>query len=270
MPSSHILFFHGLESGINGRKSQYLTKQAKKSKNKVCIPDLDMSTWKLTKSNSFTRSLLRVLGSNPLYLFQPSILINETLKHSLTCCKQVGLELFNSVYNNEDDIILVGSSWGGAVVCWLLACQDNQQQLEEELPWLKKIKRIVLVAPAFQKAVTMGLGEIEAKTLLDNLLLRLKTRTIENNIQVIIIHGTNDDEVNIKDSKYLFEQAFQNENNDNNNNQLVIVPNGDHRLNYFLANRNNLWFAIEGKEIQVQQHQQQDEQLQEQQQLSQL
>jgi predicted alpha/beta hydrolase family esterase len=246
----HIIFFHGLESGIHGRKADYLRKQArlanKKEGNiKVHVPDLDMSTWKLTKSNSFTRTALRVLGSNPLYLFQPFQLLHETLKSSLTGCTDIVVSMMENIFTtaadetNNDPIVLVASSWGGAVAIWLLISNPDK------IPtWRNRIVRIILIAPAFKLAVTRGLGQEEANTLFQTMIDILKTRTSE--MDVVVVHGTNDDEVDVKDSQDMYAKAFS--ERDGTTARLIIVPNGDHRLNEFLLKQNNLWLLVEGKE----------------------
>jgi hypothetical protein len=54
VPNS-VSFLHGLESGFNGGKHRFL-----KANFNVCyFRSMEMSKWKLTKRNSFCRSLLR-------------------------------------------------------------------------------------------------------------------------------------------------------------------------------------------------------------------
>lgn len=91
-----VSYVHGLESGLNGSKHRYLTKNYK-----TCyFKSMEMSKWKLNKKNSFLRTLLK-------NFFRPSRAAEDSLRGCLN------IQAAELKVNRPD--LIVGSSWGGAI-----------------------------------------------------------------------------------------------------------------------------------------------------------
>ena len=66
-----LLYMHGLESGPGGSKDTYLRRHFQ-----VCMPDMKISLYRLSKSNSVLRNAVR----QPLFLQIVRSIINEGVR----------------------------------------------------------------------------------------------------------------------------------------------------------------------------------------------
>ncbi|KRX09183.1 hypothetical protein PPERSA_05852 [Pseudocohnilembus persalinus] len=219
-----VLFLHGLESGVQGSKANYLRKNFKE----VCVPDLKISVYKLNKQNSILRKLL----FNPKNWLSPRMAGLD----SLQCCVDIAQQQIKQF--NPD--IIVGSSMGGAIACSILAGLKEKQFQKGENQWQGSV---LLLAPALdyylQKTWNQSLQEQWKQILAQNL------QNSTNRYDIQIYHGDLDDTVPLQNSNDLIKLCPQI--------KLEILQGGDHRLNSSLIDNNKL------KEIiikQVQEYQQ--------------
>ena len=115
MNPKRIIFIHGLESGTNGRKAKYLHKYFDGTE----VPDLQMGLFDWNKKNSAIRNFF-------------------SLAASMDSCINVVLTTIKEKFPCQEDLLLVGSSWGGAIALRLL-CNHGIR------PW-----KTFLLAPALR------------------------------------------------------------------------------------------------------------------------
>ena len=183
MGRKRVVFCHGLESGPSGRKARYLRRHFPST----IVPDLEMSAFSLAKRNSFIRKSLNV-------------------RASLIGCAKIALAAIEQQTDPDDDVILVGSSWGGLVALSLITDHGF------------KPYKVVLIAPA------LSIHGIAARFFPDFMPSCLPSET-----SILLIHGTADETVNFKSSQELAAKFPQQITFD-------VVENGDHRLNDYLIN----------------------------------
>eukprot|EP00009_Paramoeba_aestuarina_P018022 CAMPEP_0201528418 /NCGR_PEP_ID=MMETSP0161_2-20130828/38297_1 /ASSEMBLY_ACC=CAM_ASM_000251 /TAXON_ID=180227 /ORGANISM="Neoparamoeba aestuarina, Strain SoJaBio B1-5/56/2" /LENGTH=233 /DNA_ID=CAMNT_0047929683 /DNA_START=49 /DNA_END=746 /DNA_ORIENTATION=+ len=201
-----IMFIHGLEGHPNGRKVTMLRDQGFE----VHAPDMQMSLYRLNKSNSVTRHLLRLPEFQVIcaVLFAgicsiiwaslwPSVavlllgvawlairirsLFAEAMHVSFLAC--VDIQTLALPRYNPD--VLIGSSWGGAVAQELIARGNYTGPT-------------ILLAPALQEVLNMtGQGclsspasshEEEAESI-----TRLKQRS--GDMPILVFHDRQDDTI---------------------------------------------------------------------------
>ena len=105
-----VHYVHGLESGPNGFKARVLRKDFE-----VAAPDMEMSLWNPFKQHSAARNVLRRMVS------LQSVAIEGALQDSFQQCIEVQKNALPTAGKQEQEVVLVGSSWGGAVACALVA-----------------------------------------------------------------------------------------------------------------------------------------------------
>lgn len=226
---SLVLFLHGLESGPGGSKARYLQKHF--GADRVRAPDLEMSSWDPRRSNSFTRTALRsaasLRGCAEIALRQ--IAVDYPLGHppqpddASGCASKRQEDVASGIDFQavEQSLVIVGSSWGGAVAV----------KLVEEFG--VRPKALVLMAPALGcKAPTgwLSMFGFAYSWLLPDW---LPTTLLEPSSEVaggggaggkvLLFHGTDDDTVPVARSREL-KRTFDHI-------QYVEIAGGDHRLN---------------------------------------
>ncbi|WP_372371450.1 alpha/beta hydrolase [Candidatus Uabimicrobium sp. HlEnr_7] len=224
-----IIFMHGLESGILGKKSQYLRENFEN----VYTPDMQMSMLNLKKKNSIIRNVTRtwifrmwtffiiiVLFrlsydwqslASLFFSFVSFFLIKKRIFQSaLSMSLQQCTSIQSKALQDFKPDLVVGSSWGG-----LIALNCITQKIYN-CP-------VVLIAPP----VKMVLNKVDfSGQNWENICE--KTKQISSLVH--IVHGENDKVVSIEDSKKLVEKTKV---------SLQIIPQGDHSLNYPLLEQQN-------------------------------
>ena len=172
------LFLHGLESGVNGKKSQYLGKHFEN----VTVPDLQTGYLNFN-SNSFLTSSIR----NILKIFNGRWFEEITTDVLEGATEIVRISLENEPYKPD---IIVASSMGGAIA---LECL-RKGIIPRNIP-------LLLLAPAL-KLVILGWQDKSSSNRLQEWYesFRNSGEIIEN---ITIIHGTLDNIVNIDNSREL-------------------------------------------------------------------
>ena len=211
-----ILFIHGLESGPNGSKARYLTQHF--GKEITIIPDMEMSVFNIFRRNSIIRR-----GSFTSSMESCIDIIMQTIEK-----EKLG--------TNNNEYIMIGSSWGGAVALHVLKRLDKNNQ---------PIKT-VLIAPALsinsvfasrfyptfyseylpgsqRDLNTRPIPDADDITAEDNAC----TTGTRNEESMLIFHGTSDDTIPIQSSRDFASKFSQHV-------KLVEVGDGDHRLNKYL------------------------------------
>jgi predicted esterase len=179
-----IVFIHGLESGVHGSKARYL----KRNFPNVIVPDLEMSALSLFKRNSFLRNM-------------------GNFQASLDGCAEAVMADIKLHTLKTDDIILVGSSWGGLVALHLVATRKVSAC------------HTLLLAPALS---AVGIpARCWPKVMPDD--LPSAPRSID------VIHGDCDNTIPLKSSLDL-EERFPSQV------KVTKVAGGDHRLSNYLIN----------------------------------
>ncbi|MED5372729.1 MAG: hypothetical protein VX899_17055 [Myxococcota bacterium] len=214
-----VHFVHGLESGptsgkVSGMKDLGL---------EVSAPDMHMSIWRMDKRNSMVRNLLRMwqpwtaalmlLGALPMAIwgnpwsagamFLGAILwgrlrnkawVAQALDRSRSAC----VEIQKSVLKQASPDVVVGSSWGGAVLIELVL------QGAWEGP-------VLLMAPALERVE----GRINPAAA-----AKKRARLHQHPHPIRILHAPEDEVVPYADSELLAHGDIV----------LTPVPGDDHRL----------------------------------------
>jgi hypothetical protein len=189
-----ILFLHGLESGVQGRKANYLRAHFKN----VYVPDLmtGLYSW---KQNSFMyQGLIHIP-----YLFSGSY-----FSHTILGALNGGVEIAQSAVLDCNPDLVIASSMGGAIA-------------------LEAIKRgsiscpVILLAPALKRLVGIDQNTIETWYREFN----EERQKIQKPERIIVISGVLDDTVLIDDSRELALRLLM---------EIIEVPDGDHSLNDYL------------------------------------
>lgn len=187
----HIHFVHGLESGPAGNKVSSLQEWAK-----TTCPDMHLSLLNPLKRNSVINSLL----SRIVRLEAPSTWLSGALIDSFDASIALQREALQA---EEPPDVLVGSSWGGAIVLQLVA----------EGTWSGPA---LVLCPATRKI----LGIRRA----DDLTARLVALSLASHGKIKLVHGTSDRTIPIEDSRELALAAGL---------QLIEVEGGSHGLREF-------------------------------------
>lgn len=220
---------HGLESGLQGRKSQYLHKHF----TNVNTPDMQMSLFNITKKNSVVRNILKtLLFQNLALLFCTSIAIcyytwygllflslcclglgvlrNKMIQQGLQMSLQQCIDVQSKALQKFQPCLVVGSSWGGLVA---LHCIVNGAY---NCP-------MILIAPP----VKMVLNKINAEGW-----RKIRDQLKKNTTTIYVVHGELDKTVPLNDSQELVA---------NTNIHLQVIANGDHSLNSTLLEDDNAY-----------------------------
>lgn len=216
MTHPRILFVHGLESRALGSKTILLREQGFD----VRAHDMDMGVWQLSRKNSVVRMALRlpevqaVLGGalaiagtkrSPRNALMSAAMLgtwgalrkNAVMARALSASFAACVDIQKSAVSQENPDIVIGSSWGGAVVVELM-----RQGL-----WSG---RTILLAPAVQR-VCQRTGQGDSREIARQLRGR----------RVIIFHDPTDEVVPFVDSEvFATEGEFE----------LRAVDGGGHRL----------------------------------------
>lgn len=216
MTHPRILFVHGLESRALGSKTILLREQGFD----VRAHDMDMGVWQLSRKNSVVRMALRlpevqaVLGgalamagtkrSSRSALMSAAMLgawgalrKNAVMARALSASFAACVDIQKSAVLQENPDIVIGSSWGGAVVV----------ELMRQGVWSG---RTILLAPAVQR-VCQRTGQGDS----GEMARQLRGR------RVIIFHDPTDEVVPFVDSEvFATEGEFE----------LRAVDGGGHRL----------------------------------------
>lgn len=216
MTNPRILFVHGLESRANGSKTILLREQGFD----VRAHDMDMGTSQISRKNSVVRMALRLpevqlvlggllvtlgltrskkglmlaaaLGGQWLTL-RKNVVTGRALANSFAAC----VEIQKQAIAQENPDIVLGSSWGGAVVV----------ELMRQGIWKGPT---ILLAPAVHRVCTKT-GQGNSREI---------SRQLRGN-RVIIFHDPTDDVVPFVDSEVLASEGQF---------ELRSVDGGGHRL----------------------------------------
>lgn len=197
-----IVFIHGLESGVHGRKANYLREHYG---DEVIVPDLQMSMRDLSRRNGIARSFLRALTlRHGLRGWRHPI--QTALQDSTRRCLQV----IETALQAEPTIeLLIGSSWGG-LLCLLLLREPAYRD-----------KQFLALCPALKQVWQRSHGPIQP------LYEQFREALTQHPRRVIVVHGDKDDVIPIEDSIELCEAVPQM--------QLVTIPGGGHALRSLTA-----------------------------------
>lgn len=191
--ATRVLFCHGLESGPSGFKVQELRRQGLD----VLSPDMHMSLWNVFARNGLPRSLL---SPSALLSRRPSEWLPGALQDSFASCVDVhraallGPGAAASDGPDGPPDVLVGSSWGGAVACALVA----------DGVWRGPA---VLLCPALRARERRGGGPPpDAAWSADAITARLAALPEpRRRAQMVLVHGSADETVPLADSVALSE-----------------------------------------------------------------
>jgi hypothetical protein len=236
-----VLFLHGLESGVYGKKSNFLRKHFKN----CIIPDLQVSKFRINLKNC----ILRLVLVNPLVILIFSTFVLFTyylygkfgllLSIPLGICPLIPILRISKNYLMRNAIkkavdrnvsvayeeilkhnpkVIVGSSWGGSIAVNLI----------ERGLWNGNT---ILIAPAFYRTNKILLNNQEGK--IKNFRL---TNLKDFNGKIIVFHSKADQVIPFDDSKYLCgiepnENISDNFKNINEFIEFRSVKNDDHALN---------------------------------------
>lgn len=223
-----ILFMHGLEAGPGGNKDRFLRQHFEH----VCTPDMQMSIYRLTKSNSVLRNMLClplffgwvIMATGTLlwvilsceswawliwgvsffsiFVIMRKILIRQALAASIDHSVEIQA---HAIQEFQPDIV-VGSSWGGFIA---LLCASRGIYTGPQL----------LIAPPV-KLILDKLGDPDGnrwKSL-------CKSISSEAAQRILLVHGKEDATVPLADSQSL-SAATDIE---------LRIFSGDHSLNQVL------------------------------------
>lgn len=216
MTHPRILFVHGLESRALGSKTILLREQGFD----VRAHDMDMGVWQLSRKNSVVRMALRlpevqaVLGGalaiagtkrSPRNALMAAAMLgtwgalrkNVVMARALSASFAACVDIQKSAVLQENPDIVIGSSWGGAVVV----------ELMRQGIWSG---RTILLAPAVQR-VCQRTGQGDSREIARQLRGR----------RVIIYHDPTDETVPFVDSEVLANEGEF---------ELRAVDGGGHRL----------------------------------------
>ena len=168
MNNWNIVFLHGLESGIHGRKVKYLQKHFKN----VIVPDFQVGVWSWSQKNSF----LRNYGS-----------IQKSLDNSI----EIAASDINktTALDPSKKLFIIGSSWGGLVGLKLLEKETNI------IP-----DKVLLLAPALvpkSNALFRYIFRFPGNAIPENL---------NPNLKINILHGDDDQVIDIEGSRILSQK----------------------------------------------------------------
>ena len=225
-----VLFIHGLESGPGGSKDRYLQDHFD-----VLTPDMQISLYRLSKSNSVVRNALRrplflgwaagasislacvIILYGPLAWFVWSILVavalaviwkpleRQALSASVERCVAIQAR---AIEGYRPDVV-VASSWGAAIalICAARGIYSGP---------------LLLLAPVLQ-LVYDRLGDADGQRW-KNLCGRISAEAAR---RTLIVHGDQDETVHVAHSRAIAEVAGI---------ELLVIPGGDHSLNSDLVN----------------------------------
>ena len=226
-----ICFLHGLESGPNGSKARHIQEHFGAA-HIVLVPDMRMSLFDLSKHNSLARRL--TLGRSMAGCTE---LVTRYLKAEISLIL-AGEGAAGNVEDSTSEqyftplereaiasrLVLVGSSWGGAVA--LRAC-DAGNCASGQGAALRPFRTVLLAPaldacgwwswfwPAWTPAALEGAGA-----------------------GVTVFHGDGDDQVPVEASRRLKERFPAVD--------YVEIAGGDHRLNGALVDTGRLREALDG------------------------
>jgi hypothetical protein len=225
-----ILFLHGLEAGISGRKTKHLKKHFE---NCIC-PDLEVSIYKLNRKNSF----LRIMLFNPFMIALLSLtiiftillleyfniilsiilplsllIISFKLAKNYFVSNAVSIALENNISLAEKELkkhnpkVLIGSSWGGAVAVNLI----------QRGVWKG---HTILLAPAYQKVKETIMKIQEEQSFQFKNLVHYEGK-------IIVYHSHLDEIIPIENSHLLCESS---ENKNSEFYELKLISSDNHKL----------------------------------------
>jgi predicted alpha/beta-hydrolase family hydrolase len=224
-----VLFMHGLESGPGGTKDRYLRRHFQ-----VLTPDMHVSIYRFSKSNSVVRNALRrplflgwaagaagsllcfaawhgplvwlawlgVFGSLLMAIRRP--LARQGLATSLERCVAIQAD---AIREYRPDIV-VGSSWGGAVA---LICVSRGIYSGP----------LLAVAPV-PKLIFDRLGDADGQ----RCAAFCREMPADAVRRAVIVHGDQDEVVPLEHSRMLAAATGV---------ELQVIPGGDHSLHYALV-----------------------------------
>lgn len=168
-----------------------------------------MSIWRPDKANSVLAHAARNLFGG-----WPSTLIQRAMRSSMDGCLDAQVATLSG-----NPMLVVASSWGGAIATLALATGA----------WSGPT---VLLAPAYAKAIDTVGGPTTPDRAPQRVYEAIRDRlTEEQRANIIIIHGTEDGTVPFENSVEFAETAGL---------KLITVDGGDHRLNNFVLDQNNV------------------------------
>jgi len=216
---------HGMESGPGGSKDRYLRQHFEK----VCTPNMQMSLFSLTKSNSILRNILRrplflgwlmlAAGTLPLAIatYEPLallgclvlmgstmvVILRPIIRQALNASIDRSVEIQAKAIEEFQPDIIVGASWGAFVA---LICASRRIYIGPQL----------LLAPPL-KLVLDKLGDLNGSRWQDF----CKSISAEVAQRILVIHGDQDTTVPVLHSQLLSASTGI---------ELRVIS-GDHRLN---------------------------------------
>ncbi|MEX2666684.1 alpha/beta hydrolase [Candidatus Uabimicrobium amorphum] len=214
---------HGLESGLQGKKSHYLHSHFANT----YTPDMQMSLLNVRKKHSVLRNICKtklfrvwfvllllcvtiscfMSTTHTIVSFVIGILVFLAVKkHLIQRALDISLQQCVTVQSNAlqefQPHIVVGSSWGGLVA--LICLSQNAHSCP-----------VILIAPP----VKMILNKIDPS---EKKWLNMCEMAKQHSDQIYIVHGEKDQTVPLEDSQEFIEKA---------GGILQVIPGGDHSLN---------------------------------------
>lgn len=199
-----MLFIHGLESSRGGSKHRWMCSTY--GAENVQFVDMEMSLYRISKSNCIIRKMLW-----NVFTTWPSRVMAKSIGESLVGC----LELQKPVFDRAPaGTVVVASSWGGAVAVLALATGA----------WSGPT---VLIAPAYGAALSHGAYNPDHEPAAVYAAIK-RNLTDEQRRSIIIVHGTEDDTVDVKYSRALAVASGI---------ELIEIDGAGHRVNEHILNR---------------------------------
>ncbi len=194
---ARILYVHGLESGPQGHKANYL----RQGFSEVHVPAMHTGTDQLDKQNSFARLAVRLAPTTP-----PWRLRARAIEEALEVCVVIQRD---AIAASRPDLV-VGSSFGGAVLELLLARWHWTGPSLLLCPALRMARR--RAGDDTGSWSTINVKDVEA---------RIGALSPEVRAQVLVVHGDADTVVPLEDSQSLCAAAGL---------ELEVIPGGSHVL----------------------------------------
>ena len=188
---------------MGGTKHSWLMREFGAA-NVICM-DMQMSVWNITKTNSVARNIATEMFKSPPWQWGA-----KSARGSLEGCLSVWEQ---EIQKNPRQGIVVGSSWGGAVATLALA---------------RGIWRgpTILLAPAYGRVAQVANFEGEEVSAQSIYKTIRESVTAEEKSRMVIVHGTDDDVVDIVHSRRMAQATGI---------RLLEVERGDHRLYSFIC-----------------------------------
>lgn len=195
-----VLFLHGLESGPQGKKAEYLRKHF----DKVIVPRLETGIFTFSP-NSFLSGFIRNIDA---------IFSGEYYHRICMDILNRATELAVQSINEHNPSVIVASSMGGAIAL------EARRRGSIQCP-------VVILAPGLKRVLWSGdpPESSQAEIRVRDWYSSFRENNKENASKVVVVHSVKDSVVNIADSEELVREIGA---------QLISVPDDTHSLNTYL------------------------------------